>query len=918
MRTAVRSFLFTDIEGSSRHWEHHPETMPRALAEHDAILHQAISDHGGHIFKTAGDAVCAVFDTPLAAVRAAAAAQYLLHQTRWETFELSQPLAVRMAVQSGAAEERDGDYFGPVLNRVSRLMRAGHGGQVLVSQAAADALAGERLPGVRLRDLGERRLRDIPGAHRVYQLEIAGLPTGFPPLETLEAIPHNLPAALDTCLGRESELATIRHLLLDSPTRLVTLLGPGGIGKTRLALHVAAQSLDSFSGGVWFVDLSGVRDGGMVPAAIARALDARIDHGNDPVAAIVERIGERQVLLVLDNCEQIVDGVARFATALLPLAPDAHLLVTSRAPLHIRGEQRIDVNPLPIEAGDQTGPAVALFLERAQQHRPAFEPTGENRAAILDICRQVDGIPLALELAAARVTVLSPDALRARLSPRLPLLTSSSRDLPERHRTLRNAIAWSYALLTEDEQRVFRRLSVFEGGWSFAAAQAVLDLDELATMEALRSLHDKSLIRRSETGDGEARYAMLETIREFGYDQLTECGERDVARSAHTAFFGQLAKRAFDSLEGGPSQQYWLGVIDRELANVRAAIQSSLDAGDAETAVGLSIDLWYYWSIRGLMEEGQRWLSAGLTVAAEADQALRARALRTLGNLCVERGEVMAAEPLYRESLAICRAIDDDLGIAQSLSLLGMVTGMRGRHEEELAFQTEALARCRALDAPRGIAISLVNLAVWALNRREYEQALDLLDQARAAQERLRDEIGLAFELAYRGHVLRGLGKLDRAAELFEEAERALLRGDALDGVSFARIGRAMVELQRGNRTLAALLADEALAANRERGDMVAVSDALEIVAAISARTGALERGSEALGAASYLRKSTGVPTPAHVRELVDAAHAALDAGLGPEGFAKHWERGWQNEMRATWLKVAPPDLLEFTRGAAQ
>lgn len=278
----------------------------------------------------------------------------------------------------------------------------------------------------------------------------------------------------------------------------------------------------------------------------------------------------------------------------------------------------------------------------------------------------------------------------------------------------------------------------------------------------------------------------------------------------------------------------------------------------------------------------------------------------------------MAAEPLYRESLALCRAIDDDLGIAQSLSLLGMVTGMRGRHEEEFAFQTEALARCRALDVPRGIAISLVNLAVWALNQREYEQALDFLDQARTAQERLRDEIGLAYELAYRSHVLRGLGELDRAADLFEDAEKALLRGDALDGVSFARSGRAMVELQRGNTALAALLAGEALTANRARGDMVAVSDALEIVAATNARSGALEQGGEALGAAGYLRKSTGVPTPAHARELVDTARAELDAGLGSEGFAKHWERGWQNEMRATWLQVAPPDLLELTSSASQ
>ncbi len=548
MSAPVRTFLFTDIEGSYRQWERHPEAMPRALAAHDAILQQAVAGNRGRIFKTVGDAVCAVFDTPLDGVRAAAGAQCGLAAAPWAEIGLAQPLTVRMALQAGEAEERDGDFTGLVLNRISRLLRAGHGGQVLVAPSIAHELPRGALPGVGLRDFGERRLRDVPGANRIYQLEIEGLPVSFPPLATLDTVAHNLPVTLNACLDRMTELAQIRSLLLDAQARLVTLLGPGGIGKTRLALHAAMQLIDAFSGGIWFVDLSGVRDAGLAPSVVASVLGGRIAPGGDPIDTIAAHAGERELLLILDNCEQIVDGVAGLVAALLPRASGVRVLATSRVPLHIRGEQRIDVGPLPVEDDELAGPAVELFLERARQIRPSFELTDANRDSIFEICHRVDGIPLALELAAARVAVLSPEALRNRLSSRLTLLTSSSRDLPERHQTMRAAIAWSYALLTREEQRVFRALSVFPGSWSFAAALAVLGLDELETMEVLASLRDKCLVRLTETDDGEACYSMLETIQEFGREQLAERGELDVTGTAHA--------RAERELTGRPERQF--------------------------------------------------------------------------------------------------------------------------------------------------------------------------------------------------------------------------------------------------------------------------------------------------------------------------------------------------------------------------
>jgi predicted ATPase/class 3 adenylate cyclase len=912
MRAPVRTFLFTDIEGSYRQWERHPEAMPRALAEHDAILRQAVAGNRGRIFKTVGDAVCAVFERPLDGMRAAVDAQRALHATPWVAIGLAQPLTVRMALHAGEAEERDGDFTGLVLNRISRLLRAGHGGQVLVAPSVADELLPGALPGVGLRDFGERRLRDVPGANRVYQLEIDGLPVSFPPLETLDSIAHNLPVTLNACLDRETELARIRQLLLDSPARLVTLLGPGGIGKTRLALHAATGLVDAFSGGIWFVDLSGVRDAGLVPAAVASVLGGRIEPGSDPVTAIAAQASDRTLLLILDNCEHLVDGVARLVAALLPRTGGVQVLATSRVPLQIQGEQRVEVGPLPVEANELAGPAVQLFLERAQQIRPAFELTDANRDSIFEICHRVDGIPLALELAAARVAVLSPDALRTRLSSRLSLLTSSSRDLPERHQTLRAAIAWSYALLTEEEQRVFRALSVFQGGWSFAAAQAVLALDELQTMDVLASLRDKSLVRLAETDDGEARYSMLETIQEFGFEQLAVHDELSGVQGAFLSCFLEIVSQAAGFIEGGPQQQLWLKRIDQELANLRSALQWAIERTDGGTAVDLAIGLWYYWSIRGLTSEGQRWLGIALTLTEEIDLALRSRAIRMLGNLCVERGELPAAEALYRASLDSAEVAGHQLGMAQSLSFLGMVAGMQGRPEEEYAYQVDALERCRALGSERGIGGSLVNLAVWALNQGKTEEALVLLDEVQAVNESRRDEIGLAFTFGYRAQVLGARGELEDAAALFEIAEQMGTQSDSPDTVAFARLGHALVELRRNNTALAELLAEEALAAYRDRGDKRVIAECLETLSLVYTRNEEFTRAAVELGAANYLRELSNSTASPLLSTLVADVASKLQSTLGRNQFSLHWERGRQRERRANWLVVAPPGLLEL------
>jgi predicted ATPase/class 3 adenylate cyclase len=497
------TFLFTDIEGSTRLWEEQPEAMREALARHDALLRDAINAHGGVVFKTMGDQFCAAFTTAPAALAAALAAQRDLSGEGaplvgalpdtglmgalpgTEGHPRGVPLRVRMALHTGAAEAREGDYLGPPLNRVARLLEAGHGGQVLLSQSTFD-LARDHLPeGVSLRDLGEHRLRDLARPERIFQPVAPDLPADFPPLSTLDARPHNLPAQVTPLIGREKEVAAGQHVLRQEAVRLVTLTGAGGTGKTRLGLQVAAELLDQFSAGVFFVALAPISDPGLVASAIAQTLGVRELGGTPLLESLKAHLRDQQLLLLLDNFEHLL-AAAPLVAELLAAAPRLKVLLTSRAVLHLRGEKEFPVPPLALPDPKHLPPvgadlvsalsqyaAVELFIQRALDVKPEFVVTNENAPAVAEICVRLDGLPLAIELAAARIKLFPPEALLARLGSRLTLLTGGARDLPARQRTLRDAIAWSYDLLGESEQRLFRRLAVFVGGCTPEAAEAV-------------------------------------------------------------------------------------------------------------------------------------------------------------------------------------------------------------------------------------------------------------------------------------------------------------------------------------------------------------------------------------------------------------------------------------------------------------
>ncbi len=551
------TFLFTDIAGSTQLWEQHPQAMQQALARHDALLRAGIAAHGGAVVKSTGDGLLAVFARATDAVHAALAAQRSLVAEEWGPIGL---LGVRMALHTGVTQERDGDYFGPPLNRVARLLAAGHGHQVLLSLATATLVQDQLPSGVSVRDLGERHLKDLARPEHVFQLLVPDLPAEFPPLRALETWPNNLPAPLTSFVGRAQECAAVAELLASQ--RLVTLTGPGGTGKTRLALHVAADRLEQCSHGVWLVELAPLADPLLVPLAVASVLGLREEAGRPLLTVLTDYLRTRTLLLLLDNCEHLVDACAQLAETLLRSCPQLRILASSRESLGVAGEAPFRVPPLhtpdprqlpELEAFAQYE-AVRLFTERATSVLPSFRVTSGNMAALAQVCSRLDGIPLALELAAAHVNVLRVEQIAARLDDRFRLLTGASRSAVPRQQTLRALIDWSYDLLSALEQQVLRHLAVFAGGWTLEAAEAVCageGLEQERVLDVLSRLVDKSLVQAERVPGQEARYRMLETIRQYALERLAASGEADTIRRRHAEHYLAVAEMAEPHLHGG-------------------------------------------------------------------------------------------------------------------------------------------------------------------------------------------------------------------------------------------------------------------------------------------------------------------------------------------------------------------------------
>jgi predicted ATPase/class 3 adenylate cyclase len=642
------TFLFTDIEGSTQLWEKYPEAMKSALARHDALLRGICKAHHGHVFKTVGDAFCVAFTNALEAVNAAIESQSALYTENWgETV-----IKVRMALHCGEVETRDDDYFGQPLNRVARLLSAGHGGQILLSATIKENILKNLPQNISLRDMGERRLKDLAQPEHIFQLIIPNLPNDFPPLKTLDVFRTNLPAQLSSFVGREKEIGQIKKRM--EQYRLVTLTGSGGIGKTRLSIQVAADSLDEFPQGVWFVELAPLTDPALIPQALCAAIGLTPQADVNLLDALKDFLRPRKILLTVDNCEHLIDACAQLSEALLLACPDLAIIASSREALGIEGESAYRVPSLSMPDAKNGLQAIEesesgrLFVKRAAAIQPDFKLTDTNAPAVAQICQRLDGIALAIELAASRVKMLKPEQIASRLDDSFRLLTGGSRTALPRQQTLRALIDWSYNLLAEEERVIFRRLSVFMGGWTLEAAEAVCGREDM--LDLLTRLADKSLVSVDYEHSEETRYYLLETIRQYAREKLNESGESQAIRQRHAEYFAGWVSGMGLELRAGPTQMKRFAKLENESPNIHAALDWLLSGGGDELALKTIGTIYHYWWRGGNWLEWRHWLNGIENRLEQVSETTRASALMALcgmefyGNRNMELGKKYSLE----------------------------------------------------------------------------------------------------------------------------------------------------------------------------------------------------------------------------------------------------------------------------------
>ena len=875
--TRTLAFLFTDIEGSTTLWERFPASMKSSLERHDAILRAAVEGAAGEVVKTTGDGLMAVFESSRAGVRACLSAQLALADEAWGE---TGPLRVRMGLHAGEAAESDGDFHGPALNRTARIMAAGHGGQVLLSAVAAALVADELPEGSTLLDLGEHRLKDLGRPERVFQLVHPGLAATFPPLATIHERVSGLQVEPTTLIGREAGVAEAAALLARDDVRLLTITGPGGVGKTSLVSAVASEAAEQFADGIVFVPLQSISDPGHVIGTIARSLGL-FDGEGDLEQRLIAHIEGRQLLIVLDNFEQVVDAAPSLA-AIVAASPNLKVAVTSRTRLRVRGEQELSLGPLTRDD------AISVFLERASEVRPDFQPNQADLVAIAEICGRLDCLPLAIELAAARVKLLSPAAMLARLEHSLELLTSGSRDAPARHRALRDTIGWSFELLDDVEKELFCRLSAFVGGCTLEAVEDVCG-DHL---DALGSLVDKSLIHV----DGE-RFAMLKTIREYAGELLDSNAEAKDIQRAHASHYLRFAQ-AGAAGRGASDRARWQAAIEAEHDNIRAALRFSLDVGDAATALGLCASLWHFWFERGYLTEGRLWLDESLAASPEAS-AVRALALTGNSVLAHYQGDYDRAEQLSQDALELSRSLEDEKGVAEAYTGLALVRRARGDYPEAEALLREALAVYEGLGDQEGVARTLDRLAIHFVVAGDDDQARPLFERGLGLSRQLGDSHGTALGL-YGLSVARQPD--DHIAARAQAAESLDILRAVGDRRTFAKVlwNMADINADLGDTDTAAEQFEESLTLFIEFGDPWFSVIVLESSAFLAAATGDAERTVRLLGAADKILETIGVSLLGRFRDRHDLVLAEMRSRLGEGGFEAAWAEGRRVPLSAT------------------
>jgi len=843
------TYLFSDVEGSTRLWETEPERIGPALARHDALARAAVRRHGGTVVKMTGDGLHAAFDDPLAAITAAVEIQMALAHPP----DAFLPLAIRCGLHVGVDQRRDGDFFGPAVNRAARVMGAAHGGQVLLSASVAERV-GQRLPPeLSLRDLGVVRLRDLARPDRLFQLVHPQLRNDFPALRSLASTPNNLAQQLNSFIGREREVAEVKRLL--ERNRLVTLLAMGGIGKSRLSVQLGAEVLDDYPDGVWLVELAPLTDASAVAQAVASVLGVKEEAGGTVTDALLRFVRDRQLLLILDNCEHLVEASADLVKRLLQAGPRLTVLATSRDALQVAGEFSYHLHTLSVpDAQAGGGPeslvgneAVRLFVDRASAAQPAFRLTLANAAAVATICQQLDGIPLALELAAARTRTLPVEVIAARLGDRFRLLVTGDRTVLPRQRTLRALIDWSYDLLPAAERALFERLAVFAGGWTLEAAEAVgtgAQIDAVDVIDLLARLVEKSLV----TIDVEtSRYRMLDTVRHYAQERLAQSGDEGATRERHLVHVAALVEQARPHLLG-PDQGMWMLRLDRERENILAAHATcARSAEGAERDLQLVAALKFYWLNRGLLGMGLRvTLEALARPGAQQRGLARCRGLSDVGQICYFMGRYADARGYLMESLAIVREIDQPARLLTVLNMLAMVEVALGDAKRALAYCDEA-----------------VTLACALGNRRSYAGIINS-----------------------KGQLLRLQGDLAGARAQYEEVRAVAIEIGDHEVRATALLNLAMVHIAEHDGRTAARLLVEVLEIAESIGSQSAGQSLLDVCAALAALGQDWARSAKFFGAAESQAERTSMrrdpadqkflaPLMARTQQALGAACAA-------------------------------------------
>lgn len=863
------TLLLTDIEGSTRLLHRlGAQGYAKLQGEHRDLLRAAFNRHGGIEVDTQGDAFFYVFPSALESVRGAVASQRALATHPWEHGE---PVKVRMGMHTGEPQRTDEGYVGVAVNTAARIASAGHGGQILLSDHTAELVAEElREDVITLRDMGEHRLKDLDQPLRLQQIVIPELPSDFPPPRSAQTRPNNLPTPLTAFVGRAQAVVKIRDLLLKPDVRAVTLIGPGGTGKTRLGLRVADEVLHNMEDGAFFVGLAAVRDASLVPFEIAASLGLKEEADKAILDSLCEYLVERELLLLLDNFEQVQDAARDIAT-ILARCPGVKILTTSRQPLRISGERGFPVPPLELPDKDArlnreqiaANEAVRLFVERAQSVDYEFELTDTNAAQVLEICRRVDALPLAIELAAAKLWEMDVSQLLEGLDRRLALLNEGAVDLLDHQRTLRDLIAWSYDLLEEDLRVTWRRLAVFAGGCTLESADNVCnvegtrdmryELDELMSRSLLSMDLGSAGAEKVVPGKDQRRYAMLETLREFATELLDSSPEAAQVKQRFGRWSLDLAEQAEPMLRGSESTS-WLDKLDHETANFRAALDLALDPAthDYDLALRLGAALHFFWYRRGYLTEGRERLLAALEVGEPVEPINRAKALYAAAALCRQQNRVDEAQQFAEGSLSIYRDLNERDGAAGVLSMLGAI----------------------------------------AQRREDYDTAADLLHEAVAHLEQTgnRERLGVTFNLLGINEQMRG--QIDAAGVFYAQS---LEMGRAIDDQNV--IGTALINLGEvsqiaGRSGAAADYYRDALRIWSEIKQGLFIAYCMEVLGGIDIEGQRPREAALLFGAADRIREELGAPVEPFNIERYQSDVEATKASMSPENFANTWEEG--------------------------